>query len=122
MSALARQLSAAQRQYDSESPDESGEAEAERAAEIVDGWMADPVKVAEALDDMAGTSDLNASGNSEFGAAIAELLACTGDEVLVHAERLREQVRTYFQRDAQTQAWAEAERERQLADEARWAA
>ena len=100
--------------------EEAREALAEREAEIVDAWMADPAKVAEALDDIGASSDTNSDGNTHFSADLAAMLAATGTDALQYVERLREQVRGYLRRDAETDAWAEAEQFRQRGEEARW--
>lgn len=108
--------------YDCGLSEEADEAQAERAAEIVDGWLADPVKVAGALDELAGTSDINSDANTHFADNLAVMLAATGSDALQYVERLREQVRDYFKNDAQTQAWAEAEQFRLRGEEGRRAA
>lgn len=93
--------------YDCGLSEEAEEAQAERAAEIVDAWMADPVKVAAALDDLAGTSDLNSDGNSHFAADLAELLMSGGDNLTARVYRFEQKVRDYFRDDAEAklQKW-----------------
>jgi hypothetical protein len=102
--------------------DLAGEAHDERAAEIVDAWMTDPAKVAEALDELSGTSDLNSDGNTHFSADLAVMLDATGTDALQYVERLRRKLRDYFQRDAEVQAADEAEQFWQRGDEGRRAA
>ncbi len=88
------------------------------AEEIIDGWMADPVKVAAALDEIAGTSDLNSDGNSHFAADLAELLSAGPDYRGEHIYRLERKVRDYFRDDAE----AELQKWRDEGEEARDAA
>src|SRR5690606_37188066 len=61
MTAFARQLSAAQRQYDNASPDESGDARDEwideRATELAEARLADYEALTEAVEEVIGYSD-----------------------------------------------------------------
>lgn len=99
-----------QRAYDNQAPEDSSERDewiAERAEAIVDERVCDPNKVAEALDDMAGSSDYGNHGNTLFSEMVARIvLADSGNEGAA-CSSLWLAVREYLLRDAETDAAAE---------------
>lgn len=76
--------------------------------QLVNERMESPRHVAEALDELAGTSDHNSDGNTHFAADMALVLDSSDVAFEAHAvaffHKLRDQVRTYLARDASTDA------------------
>jgi len=112
-----------------------GQAEAEandRVAaiteQLVNERMESPRHVAEALDELAGTSDHNSEGNTHFAANLAAALMGGREDELQFWHRLDQQVREYLSRDASTDAAFRVAQEESEAAEAqdmarsRWAA
>lgn len=72
--------------------------------QLVDERMESPRHVAEALDELAGTSDHDSDGNTVFSANLARALMGTQDDEQAFFRQLIDQVRTYLSRDASTDA------------------
>ena len=72
--------------------------------EIVNERMESPRHVAEALDELAGTSDSNSDGNTHFAANLAAALMGGREDELQFWHRLDKQVREYLKREASTDA------------------
>lgn len=115
MTAFARQLSAAQRQYDNASPDESGdardEAVAERAQELFDQYSADESKVLEAVE---GVNTLGFDGLMDR--AVRDFLmdwnrAPDDDATAIRdlAQRLHERIWPHVAKQLRDEAEGEAE-------------
>lgn len=103
-----------QRQYDNQSPDESGNERdewiAERAEVIADERISDVNKVAEALDDMASVSDHGLHGNTLFSEMVARIVVADiadNESEGAACSSLFLAVREYLMRDAETDAAAE---------------
>lgn len=109
MSAFARQLSAAQRQYDNASPDESGDARDEwideRATELTNARLADHEALTEAVEEVIGCSDTLAGD-------MAAVLAANGASFDVEALRFFLNLYKRVKKDIRDEAEAEAESER----------
>lgn len=117
-----------QRVIDNQSePDTDGRVAA-ITAQLVNERMESPRHVAEALDELAGTSDHNSEGNTHFAANLAAALRGGREDELVFWHRLDQQVREYLAREASTDAAfrvAQAEIEAAEAQDmarSRWAA
>lgn len=89
---------------DREREDAIAEAVEERTDELIDKWMADPVKVASALDELSGTSDRNVDGNTHFSASLAAAFVLSGKHWQDYADDLYHSLKGYFKRDASTEA------------------
>ena len=133
MSRFARQLSAAQRQYDNASPDESGDARdewiAERADELFDERMDDPEAVTDAVEDVLGFSDWADALAGDMAAVLMASDAAFEAEAVRFFSKLYQHVEKDIRADAETEAewerdlWeAEQEEMRSGADLRGWAA
>lgn len=72
--------------------------------QIVSDRMESPRHVAEALDELAGTSDHNNDGNTHFSADLAAALMAGPGAREAYFATLETKVRTYLARDASTDA------------------
>src|SRR5690554_5094931 len=109
MTAFARQLSAAQRQYDNASPDESGDARDEwideRATELTAASLADDEAVTEAVEEVIGDSETLAGD-------MAAVLAARDPAVQGEAVRFFVDLYERVKNDIRAAAEDEAESER----------
>lgn len=112
MSAFNRQLSAAQRQYDNASPDESGDARDEwideRATALFDQRIADHDAVTEAVEELIGFSDWTDTLPADMAAVLVASEAAFEAEAVRFFVNLIKRVR----KDIRDVAEAEAEAER----------
>ena len=96
---------------DNQSEPETDDRVAELTEQLVDERMDDPVRVAAEIDEIAGTSDQNADGNTQFAAEMALVLDSSDVAFEAHAvaffQQLREKVRASMARDASTDAAAQ---------------
>ena len=108
MSAFTR---ADQLRIDNQSEPETDDRVAELTEQLVDERMNDPVRIAAEIDELAGTSDFNADGNTQFAADMALVLDSSDVAFEAHAvaffQQLREKVRASMARDASTDAAAQ---------------
>ena len=116
-----------QLRIDGQSEAESNDRVAAITEQLVNERMESPRNVAEALDELAGTSDHNSEGNTHFAANLAAALMGGREDELVFWHRLDQQVREYLARDASTDAAFRVAQEESEAAEAqdmarRWAA
>jgi len=118
-----------QLRIDGQSEAEANDRVAAITEQLVNERMESPRHVAEALDELAGTSDHNNSeGNTHFAANLAAALMGGREDELVFWHRLQQQVREYLARDASTDAAFRVAQEESEAAEAqdmarsRWAA
>lgn len=72
--------------------------------QLVNERMQSPRHVAEALDELSGTSDSNSDGNTHFAANLAAALMGGREDELQFWHRLQAQVREYLKREASTDA------------------
>lgn len=113
---------------DSQSEPDTDDRVAAITEQLVNERMESPRHVAEALDELAGTSDHNSEGNTHFAANLAAALMGGREDELVFWHRLQQQVREYLARDASTDAAFRVAQEESEAAEAqdmarsRWAA
>lgn len=84
--------------------------------ELLAQRMDDPKLVAEAIDEIAGTSDHNNDGNTLFAASLATAILADDASVL---ESLRVQVRAYLTQAAETDVELEIARRQEESDEMR---
>ena len=100
-----------QLRIDNQSEPETDDRVAELTEQLVDERMSDPVRVASEIDEIAGTSDHNADGNTQFAADMALVLDSSDVAFEAHAvaffQQLREKVRASMERDASTDAAAQ---------------
>lgn len=100
-----------QRNIDNQSEPETDDRVAELTEQLVDERMNDPVRVASEIDEIAGTSDHNADGNTLFAADMALVLDSSDVAFEAHAvaffQQLREKVRASMERDVSTDAAAQ---------------
>ena len=100
-----------QLRIDNQSEPETDDRVAELTEQLVDERMSDPVRVASEIDEIAGTSDHNADGNTHFAADMALVLDSSDVAFEAHAvaffQQLREKVRASMARDASTDAAAQ---------------
>ena len=89
----------------------------------VNEQMQDPRRLAEEIDELAGTSDHNAEGNTLFAADMASVLASSESafdaQAVRYFHRLRDRVRNAIQHQADEESEAAAEREWEEGEEAR---
>ena len=108
MSAFTR---ADQLRIDNQSEPETDDRVAELTEQLVDERMNDPVRIAAEIDEIAGTSDHNADGNTQFAADMALVLDSSDVAFEAHAvaffRTLRARVRESMERDASTDAAAQ---------------
>lgn len=90
--------------FDAPAELETDDRVAELTEELVDERMASPRHVAEALDELSGTSDHNSDGNTQFAANLAAALIGGREDELQFWHRLEQQVREYLTREASTDA------------------
>jgi len=93
-----------QLRIDGQSEAEANDRVAAITEQLVNERMESPRHVAEALDELAGTSDHNSEGNTHFAANLAAALMGGREDELVFWHRLQQQVREYLTRDASTDA------------------
>ena len=93
-----------QRAIDNQSEPDTDDRVAEITEQLVNERMESPRHVAEALDELSGTSDSNSDGNTHFAANLAAALMGGREDELVFWHRLQQQVREYLTRDASTDA------------------
>ena len=100
-----------QLRIDNQSEPETDDRVAELTEQLVDERMNDPVRVAAEIDELAGTSDYNSDGNTQFAAWMALVLDSSDVAFEAHAvaffQQLREKVRASMARDASTDAAAQ---------------
>ena len=100
-----------QLRIDNQSEPETDDRVAELTEQLVDERMNDPVRIAAEIDELAGTSDFNADGNTQFAADMALVLDSSDVAFEAHAvaffQQLREKVRVSMARDASTDAAAQ---------------
>ena len=100
-----------QLRIDNQSEPETDDRVAELTEQLVDERMNDPVRIAAEIDELAGTSDFNSDGNTQFAADMALVLDSSDVAFEAHAvaffQQLREKVRASMERDASTDAAAE---------------
>lgn len=112
MSAFDRQLSAAQRQYDNASADESGVARDEwidaRSKELADARLADHEALTEAVEEVIGYSEFTDTLAGEMAAVLAASDASFEAEAVRFFANLYKRVK----KDIRDEAEAEAEAER----------
>ena len=100
-----------QLRIDNQSEPETDDRVAELTEQLVDERMDDPVRVAAEIDELAGTSDYNSDGNTQFAAWMALVLDSSDVAFEAHAvaffQQLREKVRASMERDASTDAAAQ---------------
>ena len=100
-----------QLRIDNQSEPETDDRVAELTEQLVDERMNDPVRIAAEIDELAGTSDFNADGNTQFAADMALVLDSSDVAFEAHAvaffQQLREKVRASMARDASTDAAAQ---------------
>ena len=100
-----------QLRIDNQSEPETDDRVAELTEQLVDERMDDPVRVAAEIDELAGTSDYNSDGNTQFAAWMALVLDSSDVAFEAHAvaffQQLREKVRASMARDASTDAAAQ---------------
>ena len=89
---------------DSQSEPDTDDRVAAITEQLVNERMESPRHVAEALDELAGTSDHNSEGNTHFAANLAAALMGGREDELVFWHRLQQQVRDYLTREASTDA------------------
>ena len=117
-----------QRAIDNQSEPDTDDRVAAITEQLVNERMESPRHVAEALDELSGTSDSNSDGNTHFAANLAAALMGGREDELVFWHRLQQQVREYLSRDASTDAAFRVAQEESEAAEAqdmarsRWAA
>ena len=103
-----------QLRIDNQSEPETADRVAELTEQLVDERMNDAVRIAAEIDEIAGTSDHNADGNTQFAADMALVLDSSDVAFEAHAvaffQQLREKVRASMARDASTDAAAEVAR------------
>ena len=92
-------------------PADTDDRVAELTKQLVDERMNDPVRIAAEIDEIAGTSDHNSDGNTQFAADMALVLDSSDVAFEAHAvaffQQLREKVRASMERDASTDAAAQ---------------
>jgi len=93
-----------QLRIDGQSEAEANDRVAAITEQLVNERMESPRHVAEALDELAGTSDHNSEGNTHFAANLAAALMGGREDELVFWHRLQQQVRDYLTREASTDA------------------
>lgn len=85
--------------------------------------LQDPRKLAEEIDELAGTSGHNAEGNTHFAADMAAVLVASDAafeaEAIRYFHRLQARLRDVIQRQVDEAAEAEADRLREEGEEAR---
>ena len=100
-----------QLRIDNQSEPETDDRVAELTEQLVDERMNDAVRIAAEIDEIAGTSDHNADGNTQFAADMALVLDSSDVAFEAHAvaffQQLREKVRVSMARDASTDAAAQ---------------
>ena len=100
-----------QLRIDNQSEPETDDRVAELTEQLVDERMNDAVRIAAEIDEIAGTSDHNADGNTQFAADMALVLDSSDVAFEAHAvaffQQLREKVRSSMERDASTDAAAQ---------------
>ena len=100
-----------QLRIDSQSEPDRDDRVAELTEQLVDERMNDPVRIAAEIDELAGTSDYNSDGNTQFAAWMALVLDSSDVAFEAHAvaffQQLREKVRASMARDASTDAAAQ---------------
>ena len=100
-----------QLRIDNQSEPETDDRVAELTEQLVDERMNDAVRVASEIDEIAGTSDHNSDGNTQFAADMALVLDSSDVAFEAHAvaffQQLREKVRASMERDASTDAAAQ---------------
>lgn len=87
--------------------------------EIVNERMESPRHVAEALDELSGTSDHNDEGNTQFAASFAAALLGNDSDWMAYRERVMSMVRTDMQREASSDAAFRVSKDEDDAAEAR---
>lgn len=112
-----------QRQIDSQSEPDTDDRVAALTQKIVSERMDSPRHVAEAIDELAGTSDVNSDGNTHFAADMAAVLDATdaafNAEAIRYFHRLRDKAREYLRREAESDAEFRIAQQDADADEAR---
>jgi len=93
-----------QRAIDNQSEPDTDDRVAAITEQLVNERMDSPRHVAEALDELSGTSDHNSEGNTHFAANLAAALMGGREDELVFWHKLDQQVREYLTRDASTDA------------------
>lgn len=93
-----------QLRIDKQSEPDRDDRVAELTEQLVNERMASPRHVAEALDELSGTSDSNSDGNTHFAANLAAALIGGREDELQFWHRLEQQVREYLTREASTDA------------------
>ena len=115
MTALAYHRMKGPGDFDAPAELETDDRVAELTEQLVDERMNDPVRIAAEIDEIAGTSDHNADGNTQFAADMALVLDSSDVAFEAHAvaffHALRARVRESMRRDAETDAAAEIARE-----------
>ena len=108
-----------QRAIDNQSEPDTDDRVAAITEQLVNERMDSPRHVAEALDELSGTSDHNSEGNTHFAANLAAALMGGREDELVFWHKLDQQVREYLTRDASTDAAFRVAQEESEAAEAR---
>ena len=93
-----------QRAIDNQSEPDTDDRVAAITEQLVNERMESPRHVAEALDELAGTSDSNSDGNTHFAANLAAAMMGGREDELQFWHRLEQQVREYLEREASTDA------------------